>query len=61
MTALRMVFITVSSLLLVGIWLTGFDKAHWLFYIPTAILMFAGLTGICPGTIFWHKMGFKCT
>jgi len=61
MTALRMVFITVSSLLLVGMWLTGFDKVHWIIYIPTAILMFSGLTGICPGTIFWHKMGFKCT
>jgi hypothetical protein len=28
-------------------------------YIPLAALAFAGITGICPGMMFWRKLGFK--
>jgi hypothetical protein len=59
MTAQRMLFLTMAVVIFVGIWLTGFDKAHWFLYVPVVMLTFAGVTGICPGMMFWKKMGFK--
>lgn len=59
MSAQRMLFLTVAIILLVGIWLTGFNNVHWLLYVPVALLTFAAITGICPGLIFWRKLGFK--
>lgn len=59
MSAMRMVFLTVAVVILIGIWLTGFDQAHWMLYVPVVLLSFAGITGICPGLIFWNKVGFK--
>lgn len=34
-----------------GIWLSGFNPVHWLWYLPAGFLAFAALTGICPGLI----------
>jgi hypothetical protein len=59
MNALRMLFISIAAVITIGIWLTGFDKAHWFLYVPVVFLTFAGITGICPGLIFWSKLGFK--
>ena len=59
MNATRMTFFTVAGIILAGIWLTGFDKVHWILYLPVALLAFAGMTGICPGLIFWNKLGFR--
>ena len=59
MSALRMLFISVAGTVLLGIWLTGFDKASWVLYLPVGFLTFAGITGICPGLIFWSRVGFK--
>jgi hypothetical protein len=57
--ALRAQFISSALLVLTGIWLTGFNHAHWSLYIPVAALTFAGITGICPGLMFWKKLGLK--
>ncbi len=59
MNALRMVFLSVAAIITLGLWLTGFDKVHWLLYVPVAVLTFAGVTGICPGLIFWSRLGFR--
>jgi hypothetical protein len=59
MTALRMQFFTLAVIFFLGIWLTGFEKAHWFLYVPVVALVFAGATGICPGLIIWKKLGFK--
>ena len=56
-TALRVLFLIFAALVLAGIYLTGFDKAHWLLYLPVAFLAFAGATGICPGLITLKKLG----
>ncbi len=56
--ALRMTFIIIGILIFLGIWLTGFDTAHWLLYLPAAFLTFAGITGICPSLII-NKMLFR--
>lgn len=58
-SALRVQFLSVALLVFVGIWLTGFEKVHWFLYVPVAALTFAGITGICPGLIFWKKVGLK--
>ncbi len=59
MTAQRMVYLTMATVVSIGIWHTGFDKASWVLYIPAAFTLFAGITGICPGLLFWRKCGLK--
>jgi len=59
MSAIRMLFIFMAAFIAVGIWLTGFNTVHWLLYIPPAALLFAGITGICPGYMLLKKLGFK--
>ncbi len=59
MSAQRMLFFTVAALLGSGIGLSGWNQVHWLLYLPAAMLVFAGLTGICPGLILFKKIGFK--
>lgn len=59
MSAIRMQFLLVAVLILVGIWLTGFNNVHWFLYLPVAALAFAGITGICPGYIILQKLGFR--
>lgn len=59
MTAIRMQFISIAAVVFTGIALTGFDKVHWFLYFPVVGLLFAGLTGICPGLTFWRKAGLK--
>lgn len=59
MSAIRMLFITMAALIMVGIWLTGFNVVHWFLYLPVAALVFAGVTGICPGYMLFRKLGFK--
>ena len=59
MSALRMLFLTVAVLISVGIFLTGYKNVHWFLYVPVAAMLFAGLTGICPGLMLWKKLGFK--
>lgn len=59
MSAQRMVLFTFAAVVGAGIWLTGFDKASWVLYIPLCLSLFAGITGICPSLIFWKKCGLK--
>jgi hypothetical protein len=59
MSAQRMLFITMAAIILAGIWLTGFNQVHWFLYVPVAALVFAGVTGICPGMTLFKKLGFK--
>ena len=59
MTAQRMLFLTVAALLSVGIWLTGWQQVHWFQFVVPGALVFAGLTGICPGYMLYKKLGFK--
>ncbi len=59
MNAMRMTLLTIAAIMIVGIWLTGFDRVHWVLYLPPAFLLFAAITGICPGLIIWSKVGLK--
>ena len=59
MSAIRMLFIVMAVTIGVGIWLTGYQNVHWFLYLPPAALLFAGITGICPGYMVFRKLGFK--
>ena len=59
MSAQRMVFLILATVILTGISLTGFTQAHWLLYVPVAGLLFAAITGICIGIALLKKLGFK--
>jgi len=59
MTAWRMQFLTTAVIILIGIWLTGFDRVHWFLYIPVAALAIAAFTGKCMGLEMWKRLGFK--
>jgi uncharacterized membrane protein len=54
--ALRMTFLITGLVIWLGIWLTGFGVAHWVLYLPAVFLVFAGITGICPGLIINRKI-----
>lgn len=58
-SALRVLFLIMAVLVLIGIWLTGYKSVHWFLYVPPVLLLFAGITGICPGLITLRKLGFK--
>jgi len=45
----RLFFFNLASFILVGLWLTGFDKVHWFAYVIPAALYFAAATGFCLG------------
>jgi len=51
-SAMRFFVLVVGSVILLGIWLTGFDKVHWVLYLPVVFFYLAAITGICPGLAF---------
>ena len=59
MSAIRMLFIVMAVLIGIGIWLTGYQNVHWFLYLPPVFLLFAGVTGICPGYMVFRKLGFR--
>ncbi|MCW8928880.1 MAG: hypothetical protein OQL19_01425 [Gammaproteobacteria bacterium] len=59
MSAQRMLFFTVAILITLGIYFTGWETVHWTLYLPVVMLIFAGISGICPGLLLYKKVGFK--
>lgn len=45
----RQWFLGPALMLWTGIFLSGFDKVHWLIYVPATMAVFAYTTGRCPG------------
>jgi hypothetical protein len=54
--SMRAFFLFSGLLLWSGIWLTGFEIAHWLLYLPATFFLFSALTGICPGMVFFKEL-----
>ncbi len=54
--AMRLFFFNVGVLMLVGIGLTGFTSVHWFLYVVPAFMLFAAVTGLCPGMIITRKL-----
>jgi hypothetical protein len=59
MTAQRMTYHSIATVVSLGISHTGFDKESWVLYFPAGFLTFAGITGICLGFLFWKKCRLK--
>ena len=59
MSANRLLYLSFASIMFIGVWLTGFDKVHWLLYIPIMFASFAGITGFCINLWLWNKLGFE--
>lgn len=53
---MRFFFLGAGTVIFAGVWLTGFDRAHWLLYVPVAFFWFAALSGICPGIIISRRL-----
>lgn len=53
---MRFFLLVVSSVIWLGIWLTGFATVHWVLYVPAGFLLFAAISGICPGIIFSNML-----
>ena len=52
MSAQRMLFLTVATLISVGIALSGYQQVHWFLFLPPMRCWCSlGITGICPGLI----------
>ncbi len=54
--AVRLFFLVVSANIWLGIALTGLAVAHWWLYVPAGFLLFAGVTGFCPGMILSRRL-----
>jgi hypothetical protein len=59
MTAQRILYLSFSLIMLIGVGLTGFSRVHWLLYVPIIFSGFAGITGFCVNLWFWKKLGFR--
>ncbi|HIJ26641.1 MAG: DUF2892 domain-containing protein [Gammaproteobacteria bacterium] len=59
MTAQRMMFFTAATVISIGIFLTGWQQAHWLLFIPPIGFLFSGITGFCPPIYLYKKIGFS--
>lgn len=59
MSAQRMLFIIIATVISSGIFLSGYNQVHWLLYVPVAGMLFAAASGICPGIVMLKKIGFK--
>lgn len=55
---LRFFLLVVGAVIWLGIYLTGFKVVHWVLYLPAIFLIFAAVTGICPG-MFFSRTLFK--
>lgn len=58
-SAQRMMYFSIAAVVFIGIMLTGFSNVHWFLYIPVVFLIFAGVTGFCPGLVFWSRIMHK--
>ncbi|MBL7052773.1 MAG: hypothetical protein ISS00_03385 [Candidatus Marinimicrobia bacterium] len=47
----RFFFLVSGAIIWLGIFLTGFETASFIFYIPGISFFFAVTTGYCPGMI----------
>jgi len=53
---MRFFFFAAGLVIWLGIYLTGFNTASWVLYLPAVFFIFAAVTGICPGIILSKKL-----
>lgn len=55
-TSLRAFYLFAATTIWLGVWLTGFSVASWVFYVPGTTFLFAAFTGYCPSLIAFKKV-----
>lgn len=53
---IRAFFLFIGAILWLGIWLSGFDRVHWVLYLPATFFVFSAITGICPGMLLFTEL-----
>lgn len=51
---MRIFLMNSAIFILIGIWLTGFDKVHWFIYFIPGVFALSSTLGICPGLNLWR-------
>lgn len=54
--SVRLFFVNITIVMLIGIWLSGFAQVHWFIYAVPLFLTFAAMTGFCPGLMISKKV-----
>lgn len=49
---MRLFMFNSSLIVMLGIWLTGFETVHWFLYVLPVAFLFASVTGLCLGLVF---------
>ena len=52
----RVFLFNVVVIIMVTIWLSGFNKVHWFSYVLPSFLVIAAATGFCPGLLVSKKV-----
>ena len=47
----RVFLFNVAMFNLIAIWLSGFSEVHWFSYVLPVFLIFAAVSGFCPGLL----------
>lgn len=58
-SAQRVLLLIIAALIMAGVWLTGFEQAHWFFYVVVGLLIFAAASGFCVTYSLLKKLGLK--
>jgi len=51
---MRVFLFNAAMFIMLGMWLTGFDKIHWSLYLIPCVFTLSSLLGICPGINLWR-------
>jgi len=54
--SVRVFLFNLAVIIMIAIWLSGFDKVHWFSYILPSFLVVAAVTGFCPGLLISKKI-----
>lgn len=52
----RVFLFNVAVIIMVAIWLSGFNNVHWFSYVLPSFLVIAAATGYCPGLLVSKKV-----
>lgn len=52
----RVFLFNVAVIIMVAIWLSGFNNVHWFSYVLPSFLVIAAATGFCPGLLVSKKV-----
>ena len=53
---MRIFLMNSAIIMLIGIWLSGFEKVHWFIYFIPGLFLLSSAIGICPGLNLWRRI-----